>query len=130
MAQTALATGPLPANVLQALKAAGIPSQAVAVVARPVDGEKVALRHRGDAAMNPASLMKLVTTFGALEILGPAHVWRTEILADSPPQNGVLGGDLYLRGSGDPKLTYDRLWLLMRELRGRGVKEIRGDLVL
>ncbi|MHB1358472.1 MAG: D-alanyl-D-alanine carboxypeptidase/D-alanyl-D-alanine endopeptidase [Rhodocyclaceae bacterium] len=115
---------------MQALKAAGIPSQAVAIVAGPVDGATVAVRHRGDAAMNPASLMKLVTTFGALELLGPAHTWRTEILADSPPQNGVLAGDLYLRGSGDPKLTYDRLWILLRELRGRGVKEIRGDLVL
>ncbi|MDP2195539.1 MAG: D-alanyl-D-alanine carboxypeptidase/D-alanyl-D-alanine-endopeptidase [Rhodocyclaceae bacterium] len=115
---------------MQALKTAGIPAQAVAIVVRPVDGAKAAVRHRGDAAMNPASLMKLVTTFGALELLGPAHTWRTEILADSPPQNGVLAGDLYLRGSGDPKFTYERLWLLLRELRGRGVKEIRGDLVL
>jgi D-alanyl-D-alanine carboxypeptidase/D-alanyl-D-alanine-endopeptidase (penicillin-binding protein 4) len=115
---------------MQALKTAGIPAQAVAIVVRPVDGEKAAVRHRDDAAMNPASLMKLVTTFGALELLGPAHTWRTEILADSPPQNGVLAGDLYLRGSGDPKFIYERLWLLLRELRGRGVKEIRGDLVL
>ena len=127
---SAFASAPVPPSVMQALKAAGIPSQAVAIVVRPVDGEKAAVRHRGDAAMNPASLMKLVTTFGALELLGPAHTWRTEILADSPPQNGVLAGDLYLRGSGDPKFTYDRLWLLLRELRGRGVKEIRGDLVL
>ncbi len=121
---------PLPAPVLQALKAAGIPTQAVAIVAQPLGADKATLRHRGEAAMNPASLMKLVTTFGALEILGPAHVWQTEVLADALPENGVLSGDLYLRGSGDPKLTYDRLWLLLRELRGRGLKEIRGDLVL
>jgi len=130
LAQTALASGQLPAGVTQALKVAGIPSEAIAVVAQPLGTDKATLRHRGDAAMNPASLMKLVTTYGALEILGPAYTWRTEILADSPPQNGVLAGDLYLRGSGDPKLTYDRLWLLLRELRGRGVKEIRGDLVI
>ncbi|MDO8959733.1 MAG: D-alanyl-D-alanine carboxypeptidase/D-alanyl-D-alanine-endopeptidase [Rhodocyclaceae bacterium] len=127
---SAFASAPVPPSVMQALKTAGIPEQAVAIVVRPVDGEKGVLRHRGDAPMNPASLMKLVTTFGALEILGPAHVWRTEILADSQPQNGVLAGDLYLRGSGDPKLTFDRLWLLLRELRGRGLREIRGNLVL
>lgn len=121
----------LPGTVLQALKAANIPPQAVAVVARPVDSDKAGVRHRGEASMNPASLMKLVTTTAALEILGPAFTWRTEALTDiAPDANGVLPGDLYLRGSGDPKLTYDRLWLLLRELRGRGVREIRGDLVI
>lgn len=121
----------LPAPVAQALKAAGIPAQSVAIVVRPIENEKAMLRHRGDAAMNPASLMKLVTTTAALELLGPATTWRTEVLADALPDgNGVLAGDLYLRGSGDPKLTYDRLWLLLRELRARGVREIRGDLVI
>ena len=121
----------LPASVVQALKAAGIPVQSVAIVSRPVEREKNMLRYRGDAAMNPASLMKLVTTTAALELLGPAYTWRTEALAEAAPDNaGVLTGDLYLRGSGDPKLTYDRLWLLLRELRGRGVRDIRGDLVI
>ncbi|MDP1653818.1 MAG: D-alanyl-D-alanine carboxypeptidase/D-alanyl-D-alanine-endopeptidase [Rhodocyclaceae bacterium] len=129
-AQTIFASEQLPSGVMQALKAAGIPSQAVGVVAQPIGSDKPALRHRGEASMNPASLMKLVTTFGALEILGPAHVWQTEALVEALPENGVLAGDLYLRGSGDPKLTYDRLWLLLRELRGRGLREIRGDLVL
>lgn len=120
-----------PASVQQALKAASLPAESVAVVVQPVEGGKTTLRHRPDAPMNPASLMKLVTTYGALELLGPAYTWRSEALADSTPDgNGVLAGDLYLRGSGDPKFTYDRLWLLLRELRGRGLREIRGDLVL
>jgi D-alanyl-D-alanine carboxypeptidase/D-alanyl-D-alanine-endopeptidase (penicillin-binding protein 4) len=120
----------LPPQVLQALKRADIPVAAVAVVARPLDATQPALRHRGNAPLNPASLMKLFTTLAALETLGPAYTWRTEVLADAPPVDGVLAGNLYLRGSGDPKLTYDRLWLLLRELRGRGLREIRGDLVL
>jgi D-alanyl-D-alanine carboxypeptidase/D-alanyl-D-alanine-endopeptidase (penicillin-binding protein 4) len=120
----------LPPPVLQALKRADIPVAAVAVVARPLDATQPALRHRGNAPLNPASLMKLFTTLAALETLGPAYTWRTEVLADTPPVDGVLAGNLYLRGSGDPKLTYDRLWLLLRELRGRGLREIRGDLVL
>lgn len=121
----------LPPTVQQALKVAGIPHTAVAVVVRRVDSPSAAVRHRGEAAMNPASLMKLLTTTAALELLGPAYAWRTEVLADRMPDDqGVLLGDLYLRGSGDPKLTYDRLWLLLRELRGRGLREIRGDLVI
>lgn len=121
----------LPAGVQQALSRSGIPAAAVAVVVRPIDGGKTVLRHRGDAAMNPASLMKLVTTTAALELLGPAYTWRTEVLADAAPDtNGILAGDLYLRGSGDPKFTYDRLWLLLRGLRGRGLRDIRGNLVI
>ena len=130
-AQSFAAASPLPASVQQALAQTGIPVSAVAVVARPVAGNAPTLNHRGDAALNPASLMKLVTTTAALEMLGPATTWRTDALVDAPPDtNGVLAGDLYLRGSGDPKLTYDRLWLLLRELRARGVREIRGDLVI
>jgi D-alanyl-D-alanine carboxypeptidase/D-alanyl-D-alanine-endopeptidase (penicillin-binding protein 4) len=124
------AASALPAPVQQALQRGGIPPQAVAVVAHPLDAAKPALRHNAAAAMNPASLMKLVTTLAALELLGPAHAWRTEALADAPIQDGVLAGNLILRGSGDPKLTHERLWLLLRELRGRGLREIRGDLVL
>ena len=120
----------LPPRIEQVLKTAGIPLQAVAVIVQPIDGGKPGLQHRADEPMNPASLMKLVTTFSALELLGPAATWRTEVLATSPVENGVLSGDLYLRGSGDPKFTYERLWLLLRELRARGLREIRGDLVL
>ncbi|MEW6164036.1 MAG: D-alanyl-D-alanine carboxypeptidase/D-alanyl-D-alanine-endopeptidase [Pseudomonadota bacterium] len=120
----------LPATVRRALGTAGIPADAVAVVVQPLDAQKPRVSHRADAAMNPASLIKLLTTLAALETLGPAHVWRTEALAATPVDDGVLAGDLYLRGSGDPKLTYERLWLLLRELRARGLREIRGDLVL
>ena len=120
----------LPPAVAKALRQAEIPLQAVSVAAQPIDAKAPTLGHRSGAPMNPASLMKLITTLAALETLGPAYTFRTEALADAAPENGVLAGNLYLRGSGDPKLTYDRLWLLLRELRGRGLREIRGDLVL
>lgn len=128
LAQTAQAV--LPEPVFRALKAAGIPTEAVAVVAGPLDGTAPTVSHQAEVPMNPASLMKLLTTLAALETLGPAATWKTEVLATAPVENGILTGDLILRGSGDPKFTYDRLWLLLRELRGRGLREIRGDLVL
>ena len=120
----------LPATVLRSLKAADIPAQSVAIVVQPVGSTMPVLRHQAEVPMNPASLMKLLTTFAALETLGPAFTWQTEMLAGAVPRDGVLDGDLILRGSGDPKFTYDRLWLLLRELRGRGLKDIRGNLVL
>lgn len=131
--QVVLAQDRLPAGVLQALKTAKIPPDAVAVFARPLGTDnavKTGVQHRTASPMNPASLMKLVTTYAALDLLGPAHTWQTDVLATAPIENGTLPGDLILRGSGDPKLTYDRLWLLLCELRGRGLRDIRGDLIL
>ena len=80
--------------------------------------------------MNPASTMKLVTTYSALHLLGPAFTFRTEVLSEAPLIGEVLRGDLYVRGGGDPKLVIEDLWLLVSRLRGFGIREIRGDLVL
>jgi len=120
----------LPAPVAQALKAAGIPPAATAVWVREVDAFVPRLALNARAAMNPASTMKLVTTFAALDLLGPAYVWKTEAFATVPVSDGVLAGDLYLRGGGDPKLTYDQFERLLRQIRARGIRDIRGDLVL
>jgi len=124
----------LPIPVARALKAAGIPQSAVAVVVQETGAVFPRVSVNAGAAMNPASVMKLVTTFAALETLGPAYTWKTRALAAAPallpPPDGVLAGDLHLVGSGDPKLTFEQFWLLLRQLRARGLREIRGDLVL
>lgn len=95
-----------------------------------VDADTPIIRHNELQAMNPASASKLLTTYAALELLGPAYTWKTDALADATPGKGLLNGDLYLRGSGDPKLTLEQFWLLLRQLRTRGISEINGDLVL
>jgi D-alanyl-D-alanine carboxypeptidase/D-alanyl-D-alanine-endopeptidase (penicillin-binding protein 4) len=74
--------------------------------------------------------MKLVTTYAALELLGPAYRWKTEAYAAAPTREGVLEGDLLLKGYGDPKLDLEAFWTLLRALRGKGLREIRGDLLL
>ncbi|MGP0174877.1 D-alanyl-D-alanine carboxypeptidase/D-alanyl-D-alanine endopeptidase [Pseudomonas sp. NCHU5208] len=120
----------LPANVEKALRANKIPSHSLSVVTLPLDGQPGGLQFNADISVNPASTMKLVTTFAALELLGPTHQWQTEFYTDGPLQNGVLEGNLYLKGGGDPKLNMEKLWLLLRDLRINGVKQVQGDLVL
>ena len=120
----------LPSTVAQALKSAGIPASATAAWVREVDVATPRLSVNARTAMNPASTMKLVTTYAALDLLGPAYVWRTEAFAGGTLSEGVLTGDLHLRGGGDPKLTYDQFGRLLRQIRARGIREIRGDLVL
>jgi D-alanyl-D-alanine carboxypeptidase/D-alanyl-D-alanine-endopeptidase (penicillin-binding protein 4) len=120
----------LPAAFTDALRQAGIPLDHVAVVVQPLDAASALVSHNADAAMNPASVMKLVTSFAALQQLGPRFSWPTEVWADGPFRDGVLEGDLIVKGYGDPSLTLERVWLLQRELRARGVRHIRGDLLL
>jgi D-alanyl-D-alanine carboxypeptidase/D-alanyl-D-alanine-endopeptidase (penicillin-binding protein 4) len=120
----------LPPAFLAALNKAGIPLDHVALVVQPLDADAAWLSHQADAAFNPASVMKLVTTFAALAQLGPAFTWTTEIDAAGPVENGRLDGALVVRGQGDPSLTLERLWLMQRALRAQGVRQVSGGLVL
>jgi D-alanyl-D-alanine carboxypeptidase/D-alanyl-D-alanine-endopeptidase (penicillin-binding protein 4) len=120
----------LPAPVARALKTAGVPPAAVAVLVQDVDARMPRASFNAAQPMNPASVMKLVTTYAALELLGPAYTWKTEAFALGPLKDGVLEGDLLLKGYGDPRLGFEQFWLLLRQLRAKGLREIRGDLVL
>ncbi|MDR0634079.1 MAG: D-alanyl-D-alanine carboxypeptidase/D-alanyl-D-alanine-endopeptidase [Azoarcus sp.] len=120
----------LPPVVGVALEHARIPTSAVAIWVQPVDAQRPTLAINAGEPMNPASVMKLVTTFAALEQLGPDRIWKTRIAASGPIRGGVLSGDLYLIGDGDPVLTYERLWRLLRRLRMLGLDTIGGDIVL
>ena len=122
--------GGLPPNVLQALKAAQIPAASVAVVVQPVDAVQPLVAHNATQAMNPASVMKLLTTYAALDLLGPAWTWKTTAWIESVAVDGVLSGNLYLKGSGDPRFAIEHLWALLRQLRVRGIQQINGDVVL
>jgi D-alanyl-D-alanine carboxypeptidase/D-alanyl-D-alanine-endopeptidase (penicillin-binding protein 4) len=121
---------PLPKAVRSSLKEAGIPVSAVGIVVQQTGSRTPLIRVNAKQAMNPASAMKLLTTYAGLELLGPAYSWKTEAYLDGELKDGVLRGNLVLRGYGDPKLTVEQFWLWLRELRARGLREIRGDLVL
>jgi D-alanyl-D-alanine carboxypeptidase/D-alanyl-D-alanine-endopeptidase (penicillin-binding protein 4) len=119
-----------PSVYLSRLAAARIPPDAAAVIVRPLDGGALEWQANAARPMNPASTMKLVTTYSALHLLGPAFTFRTEVLSEAPLIGEVLRGDLYVRGGGDPKLVIEDLWYLVSRLRGFGIREIRGDVVL
>ena len=121
----------LPPRVAAALAAAGLPANAVAAWIQRVDAPRPQLAYRADVPMNPASVMKVLTAWTALDVLGPAYTWTTRVAAEAPlPSDGRLAGNLYLVGGGDPVLGYERLWRLLRQVRGLGIERIAGDLVL
>lgn len=129
----AIVPSPLPADVEAALARARIPRDALAVLVVDAQGGPKALprlAHRAQVPVNPASVMKLVTTYAALEQLGPAYVWNTPVYVQGTVQDGSLRGNVYIQGQGDPKLVVERLWLVMRRLQAQGIQVIVGDIVL
>jgi D-alanyl-D-alanine carboxypeptidase/D-alanyl-D-alanine-endopeptidase (penicillin-binding protein 4) len=120
----------LPPKVEQALKASKLGGDALSLVMLPLNGPGTPTVYNADVSVNPASTMKLVTTYSALEMLGPTYQWKTEFYTDGTLSDGVLHGNLYLKGGGDPKLNMEKLWLLLRDLRANGVLQVTGDLVL
>lgn len=116
------AVADLPKPVVDALRKASIPQSSVAAWVQEVGASAPAVAINARAAVNPGSTMKLLTTFAALELLGPAYRWKTEAYLD--------GDNLVLRGRGDPKLNAESFWMLLRNLRGRGLRELRGDVIL
>ncbi|MBS0500667.1 MAG: D-alanyl-D-alanine carboxypeptidase/D-alanyl-D-alanine-endopeptidase [Burkholderiaceae bacterium] len=147
----------LPPEVTEALARAGVPESSVAMVVAPLppppgtvshqpepvnasgEGNPTAapqalpaprLAWRADAAMNPASVMKLVTTYAGLDLLGPGYFWKTRVYTSGYVKGGVLHGKLLIQGSGDPKLVRERLAELIEAIRAKGITAIDGDIVL
>src|SRR5579872_6217509 len=84
---------------------------------------------RGDALMDPASNQKVLATTTALMRLGPDWRFGTELSGAAPDEDGVIAGDVYLRGSGDPTVRAADLADMAAGLARRGVRRILGAVV-
>ena len=124
----AAAQSTLPDPVVRQLQASQLPDSALGVLV--LRGDTVVLAHRAQQPMQVASTMKLLTTLVALEQLGPVFRGRTELRTNAPLVDGVLQGDLVLRGGADVDLTDEVLENLLRALRNQGISQIDGRLVL
>ena len=120
----------LPASVSIALKNAGIPEKNVAVYVQAVESDNATLSLNADKSMNPASVMKLVTTNAALDLLTPTYRWKTTVYRDGAVVNGVLQGNLIIKGYGDPSFKAQDFWRMLISLQQAGIKGIEGDLII
>jgi D-alanyl-D-alanine carboxypeptidase/D-alanyl-D-alanine-endopeptidase (penicillin-binding protein 4) len=94
-----------------------------------LDSGQTLYAHDADALLNPASNVKLFTSAAALARLGPEYRFETEVYADAPPHGGQVKA-LFVKGKGDPTFVTERLWALAGEIAHRGVKQVKGDLVV
>ncbi len=128
-ADTAVANQ-FPPSVESALAAYKVPRQAVSAVVYEVGSGKTLISVNPATPRNPASTIKLLTTWLALEELGPAWTWPTEAYLNGELDEGKLTGDLVLKGYGDPYLIRERLWSFQRDLKNRGLRDIDGNLII
>jgi len=92
-------------------------------------GEEV-YAHDADAALNPASTMKVVTSATALKVLGPSYRFTTDVYTDGHVDAaGTLKGNLYVEGHGDPTMVVEKLWKLVGDLKLEGIERIEGSVV-
>ena len=127
---TPAAAESLPRPIATVLGNQKLEGAGVSIFVQAVDGEAPLLAFNENVLRSPASIIKLLTSYAALDLLGPAHTWETEVWTTGELRNGRLHGDLVLRGGGDPGLSTERFWTLLREIRARGIREIAGDLVI
>ncbi len=130
-----LLAGPASANGLPeqpraVVKQQLVPDEAVTVVVRDVATGEDLVEMNADVPRTPASVMKLLPTYAALDILGPAYTWRTRAFAEGTISRGVLKGNLYLQGGGDPLMTIERWWRFVTDLRQTGLRVIEGDVII
>ena len=120
----------LPKSIDLVIKGYKIPPDAYSLYVREVDSAQPALALNPDIPFNPASVIKIIPTLAALELLGPAYRWKTEVYTLGTVSDGVLQGDLLLKGYGDPHLVIEEFRKILEELRRRGLREISGDLLI
>ena len=125
-----LAQAELPSAVADALKRAGIPQNNVAIVVQPVDAAAPSISLNAEKSMNPASVMKLVTTNAALDLLTPVFRWKTEIYRTGEVNGNTLNGDLIIKGNGDPSFGEPEFRCLLASLHQAGIKDIKGNLLI
>jgi D-alanyl-D-alanine carboxypeptidase/D-alanyl-D-alanine-endopeptidase (penicillin-binding protein 4) len=120
----------LPPAVQRVMNRVGIPARNVSIYVRDASSNEVVLAINDNQPRSPASVIKVLTTFAALDALGPSYTWKTRAYVGGRLANGVLNGDLIVVGGGDPYMTAERWWAFVQDLREQGLAKITGDFVI
>lgn len=119
----------LPISVIQKIKDANITTDDISIKVVRLSDNQTIYTHHSQVWRQPASTQKLVTTLAGFELLGKDFVWTTFVYYTGVIANGILYGDIIIKGSGDPSLTYDRLNNLLSTLNQK-IKHIKGNIYI
>ncbi|MDR2727902.1 MAG: D-alanyl-D-alanine carboxypeptidase/D-alanyl-D-alanine-endopeptidase [Chitinispirillales bacterium] len=104
----------------------------IGIVIKELGNDSVVVSINPDTLLNPASVAKLVTGAAALDLLGQNYTHFTHVYIDGEfnGDSGTVNGNLYIKGFGDPGFSAERMWLFVQHLRHRGIKTVKGNLIL
>lgn len=130
LAATNALANALPDALQSALTASGLPQDSVSVWVAPAQSDTPIVSFNDKRPMQPASVVKVITTAAALDILKPDYVWNTDFtVKTTPDRKGKVTG-MTVRGTGDPHLMIERLWLIGQKMKSLGVRTIAGNIKL
>ncbi len=107
----------------------GIDPNHTSIVVMDITANKILFEHNPNLKLNPASGVKLITAAAALSNLGHHYQLNTHIYSDIPPHKGHIN-KLYIKGTGDPFLVSERIWLIGQQLREQGITHIDHGIII
>lgn len=119
----------MPSELRKMIQKSGFDAAGISLYIKAVDAKPLAV-FQENQALNPASVIKLVTTVASLGVLGAGYRWKTEVSYAGKLNGDTLNGDLYFRGNGDPYMTPERFWRLLSRVSIYGIKNINGNVYI
>jgi len=119
----------LPQEIQQLLRSKGMSPWGMSAYVQAIGSPRPLISHNAQVARNPASVMKVLTAYVAIGVLGPNYRWPIEITTNGSLQGGVLSGNVYIKGYGAPDFDTKGLREMLRELRRKGIHTIQGRLI-
>jgi len=120
----------LPKSVQKIFKNYKLPENSFSLYVKEIDAQQPLIVLKGNTPRNPASSIKVITTFAALELLGPTYTWQTKFYLDGTLTDGTLDGNLIMQGGGDPFLVREAFWHILFTLQAKGLKHIKGNFLI
>ena len=120
----------IPAELSRHLDKLDIPADSVSLIVQKIGADDPVVSWHQEVPRNPASVMKMLTTYAALSKLGPGYQWQTEVRRTGLASEGVLKGDLIVIGRGNPMFVQQDLWSMVNHLDARGISTVAGDLIV
>lgn len=107
----------------------------ISVYVQNLSTGKTITAYRQQAVVPPASVMKIITSATAIELLGDDFRFSTYLETNGTIEKGVLKGNLYIRGTGDPTLGSEKvgnrsfLYKWASAIKAIGIREIQGNII-
>ncbi len=121
----------LPKALQTAIAESKIPLDEISLWVAPVNSGNAVVEWQAQRPRTPASTMKVITTGAGLALLGAQYRWQTRFYLDGElGGDGVLHGNLIIKGEGNPYLVQEDMAAMVAELRRRGLSRIEGKIIL